>query len=174
MSPSSSYLLWEPSQCEKYSNYTHSFENAIRTLVADVVGERGRQPTSSTHTAAGSYSLVHLVVPKMEELISRSLLGLFKIRLLFQDRVRSQNLRLEWQCSTDHFLFKSSTPGRFPFKLQCRLKDLLVCFVWICYSSDKYLWSSRQEILQSQCQFQWKTAWCAGLKQKVISWALPF
>ena len=112
------------------------------------------------------YSLVHLVVPKMEEPISRSLLGLFIIRLLFQNRVRSQNLRLEWQCSTDHFLFKSSTPGRFPFKLQCRLKDLLVCFVWICYSSDKYLWSSRQEILQSQCQFQWKTAWCAGLKQK--------
>ena len=111
------------------------------------------------------YSLVHLVMPKMEEPISRSLLGLFIIRLLFQSRVRSQNLRLEWQCSTDHFLFKSSTPGRFPFKLQCRLKDLLVCFVLICYSSDKYLWSSRQEILQSQCQFQWKTAWCAGLKQ---------
>ena len=38
-------------------------------------------------------SLVHLVVPKLEELISRTLLGLFKIRLLFQDRVRSQNFR---------------------------------------------------------------------------------
>ena len=60
-------------------------------------------------------------------------------------------------------LFKSS---RFPLKLQCRLKDLLVLFVWICYSSDKYLWSSRRDILQFQWQFQWKTAWCAGLKQK--------
>ena len=39
------------------------------------------------------YSLVHLVRPKLEELISRALLGLFKIRLLFQDRVTSQNLR---------------------------------------------------------------------------------
>ena len=51
------------------------------------------------------YSLVHLVVPKLEELISRTLLGLFKIRLLFQDRVRSQNLRLEWQCLTNQLLF---------------------------------------------------------------------
>ena len=40
------------------------------------------------------YSLVHLVVAKLEELISRTLLGPFKIRLLFQDRVMSQNLRL--------------------------------------------------------------------------------
>ena len=39
------------------------------------------------------YSLVHLVVAKLEELISRTLLGLFKIRLLFQDRLRSQNVR---------------------------------------------------------------------------------
>ena len=39
------------------------------------------------------YSLVHLIVPKLEELISRTLLGLFKIRLLFQDRVRSHNFR---------------------------------------------------------------------------------
>ena len=39
------------------------------------------------------YSLVHLVRPKLEELISRAFLGLFKIRLLFQDRVRSQNFR---------------------------------------------------------------------------------
>ena len=30
------------------------------------------------------YSLVHLVVAKLEELISRTLLDLFKIRLLFQ------------------------------------------------------------------------------------------
>ena len=51
------------------------------------------------------YSLVHLVRPKMEELISQMLLGLFKIRLLFQDRVRSQNLRLEWQCLTNQLLF---------------------------------------------------------------------
>ena len=42
---------------------------------------------------SSTYSLVHLVRPKMEELISQTLLGLFKIRLLFQDRVRSQNLR---------------------------------------------------------------------------------
>ena len=40
-----------------------------------------------------TYSLVHLVVAKLEELISRTLLGLFKIRLLFQDRVRSHNFR---------------------------------------------------------------------------------
>ena len=39
------------------------------------------------------YSLAHLVVAKLEELISWTLLGLFKIWLLFQDRVRSQNLR---------------------------------------------------------------------------------
>ena len=39
------------------------------------------------------YSLVHLVVAKLEELISCTLLGLFKIRLLFQDRVRSHNFR---------------------------------------------------------------------------------
>ena len=36
---------------------------------------------------------MHLVVPKMEELISQPLLGLFKIRLLFQDCVRSQNFQ---------------------------------------------------------------------------------
>ena len=53
--------------------------------------------------SVNKYSLVHLVMPKMEEPISRTLLGLFKIRLLFQDRVRSQNLRFEWQCSSDHF-----------------------------------------------------------------------
>ena len=69
-------------------------------------------------TKVNKNSLVHLVVPKLEELISRTLLGLFKIRLLFQDRVRSQNLRLEWQCSTDHFLFKSSTISNFPLILQ--------------------------------------------------------
>ena len=45
------------------------------------------------HRFPDRYSLVHLIVPKLEELISRTLLGLFKIRLLFQDRVRSQNFR---------------------------------------------------------------------------------
>ena len=40
-----------------------------------------------------AYSLVHLAVPKLEKLISRTLLGLLKIRLLFPDRVRSQNFK---------------------------------------------------------------------------------
>ena len=69
--------------------------------------------------------------------------------------------------SHDHFLFKSSTTGRFPLKLPCLLKDLFVLFVWICFTAGKYLWSSRREILQFQWQFQRETAWCAGFKQKV-------
>ena len=39
------------------------------------------------------YSLVRLVVPKTEELISRPLEGLLKIRLLFQDGMRSLEFR---------------------------------------------------------------------------------
>ena len=46
-----------------------------------------------TFYKVGKVELVKIVVAKMEMLISRTLLGLFKIRLLFQDRVRSQNLR---------------------------------------------------------------------------------
>ena len=62
---------------------------------------------------------------------------------------------------------------RFPLKLACWLKNLLLLFVWICYravSSNKYLWSPRQEILQPTRQFQWETTcWQqAGFKQKVI------
>ena len=62
--------------------------------------------TVVTDTANGvpreiQYSLVHPVRPKINSQMS---LGLFKIRLLFQDPVRSQNVRNQWQCSTDHFV----------------------------------------------------------------------
>ena len=39
----------------------------------------------------GTYSLVGLVVPKVEELISLPFVGLFKIRWLFQDRMSTWN-----------------------------------------------------------------------------------
>ena len=52
------------------------------------------------------YSLVHLVVPKLEEIIYRTLLDLFKIRLLFQDRVRSQNVRINGSAQPITFCFK--------------------------------------------------------------------
>ena len=39
------------------------------------------------------YSLVRLVVPNTEELISWPLLGLFKIHFLFQDDMRSPEFR---------------------------------------------------------------------------------
>ena len=39
------------------------------------------------------YSLVRLVWPNREELISRPFAGLYKIRLLLQDRMRPKNLR---------------------------------------------------------------------------------
>ena len=41
----------------------------------------------------GRYSLVRLVRPNTEELISRPLEGLLKIRLLFQDGMRSPEFR---------------------------------------------------------------------------------
>ena len=46
----------------------------------------------------------------------------------------TESYRLHGFCLTITFLFNSSTPGRFPLKLPCLLKDLLVLFVWICYS----------------------------------------
>ena len=45
----------------------------------------------------------------------------------------TESYRLLGFCLTITFLFKYSTPGRFPLKLPCLLKDLLVLFVWICY-----------------------------------------
>ena len=39
------------------------------------------------------YSLVHLVWPNTEELISRPFVGLYKIRLLLRDRKRTKNFR---------------------------------------------------------------------------------
>ena len=42
---------------------------------------------------ANMYSLVHLVWQNREELISRPFAGLYKIRLLLQDRMRPKNLR---------------------------------------------------------------------------------
>ena len=45
----------------------------------------------------------------------------------------TESYRLLGFCLTITFLFKSSTPDRFPLKLPCLLKDLLVLFVWICY-----------------------------------------
>ena len=62
---------------------------------SDRLGSTSINPTKHQHIheIQMMYSLVHLVRPKMEELISQTLLGLFKIRLLFQDRMRSQNLR---------------------------------------------------------------------------------
>ena len=67
------------------------------------------------------YSLVHLVVPKMEMLISRTLLCLFKIRLLFQGRVRSQNVRLA-VFTTINFSFNPAHP--------LKLKDAPDC-TWL-------------------------------------------
>ena len=40
-----------------------------------------------TIQSENKYSLVGLVLPKMEELISLPFVGLFKIRWLFQDRM---------------------------------------------------------------------------------------
>ena len=40
-----------------------------------------------------NYSLVGLVWPNTEELISRPFMGLWKIRLLLQDRMRTKNVR---------------------------------------------------------------------------------
>ena len=39
------------------------------------------------------YSLVGLIWPNTEELISRPFMGLWKIRLLLQDRMRTKNVR---------------------------------------------------------------------------------
>ena len=73
-----------------------------------------------------------LVLHKMEEPISRTFLDENRFRLLFQDRMSAQNAI--GYLSHNHFLSKSSTPGHFPLKLSCLLKDFLVLFVWICYS----------------------------------------
>ena len=45
------------------------------------------------HNIKDPYSLVRLVVPNTEELISQPLVGLSKIRLLFQDGMRSPEFR---------------------------------------------------------------------------------
>ena len=84
------------------------------------------------------YSLVHLVVAKLEELISRTLLGLFKIRLLFQDRVRSQNLRFEWQCSSDHFFVLIQRTRPFSIEIGIEIEGFPVLKTTsICQSCNK-------------------------------------
>ena len=84
------------------------------------------------------YSLVHLVRPKLEELISRALLGLFKIRLLFQDRVRSQNLRCEWQCSSDHFFVLIQRTRPFSIEIGIEIEGFPVLKTTsICQSCNK-------------------------------------
>ena len=69
----------------------------------------------------------------------------------------TESYRLLGSCLTIIFLFKSSTPGRFPLKLPCLLKDLLVFYLYGLVTNGKYLWSPRREILQFQWQFQRET-----------------
>ena len=85
-----------------------------------------------------TYSLVHLVVPKMEEPISRLLLVLFIIRLLFQNRVRSQNLRFEWQCSSDHFFVLIQRTRPFSIEIGIEIEGFPVLKTTsICQSCNK-------------------------------------
>ena len=55
------------------------------------------------------YSLVHLVVPKLEMLISQSLLGVYsRSELLSQDRVKSQSLRNQLAVLHSFFVYNFS------------------------------------------------------------------
>ena len=51
------------------------------------------------------YSLVHLVLPNTEELISQPFMGLSKIRLLLQDPVSPRYVRFFWRYHIFHLLF---------------------------------------------------------------------
>ena len=79
------------------SNLKHSIKREVITELLDPPGMTSSLLSQEIQCERmwkyHVYSLVNLVVAKSEELISRTLLGLFKIRLLFQDRVRSHNFR---------------------------------------------------------------------------------
>merc|ERR1712020_635246 len=52
-----------------------------------------------------TYSLVHLVWPNTESLISQPFMGLSKIRLLLQDPVSPRYVRFFWRYHIFHLLF---------------------------------------------------------------------
>ena len=99
--PSGKRVLHQNASCHLVLQHHHweSFQQDGHPRTDRAAGHRGgpnlhcQGLPHQGRQSQGMYSLEHLVVPKLEELISRTLLGLFKIRLLFQDRVRSQNVR---------------------------------------------------------------------------------
>ena len=61
--------------------------------------------TRCTRWTGHRYSLVHLVLPNTEELISQPFMGLSKIRLLLQDPVSPRYVRFFWRYHIFHLLF---------------------------------------------------------------------
>ena len=77
---------------------------------------------------------------KLEQPISRTLLGLFKIRLLFHTRVRSQNFKNQQKFSPPAIFLLPHTVTMLPlvrenFKKICAEAGLLDLFVWQIHES---------------------------------------
>ena len=85
----------------------------------------------------GGYSCPCLVVEYTEELISRTLLGLFKIRLLSQDRVRSQNFRNQEQFSTVNFCFNPAHQAVSHWNCHLYWRFPVLETTSICHSCNK-------------------------------------
>ena len=81
------------------------------------------------------YSLMRLVLPNTEELISRPFMGLYKIRLLLRDRMRTKNLRFFWHCFSSNFVYNFNKTPWFPLMWMVRF----VTFVHKDFFPDKYL-----------------------------------
>ena len=64
-------------------------------------------PKSNFTNSLCIYSLVRLVRPNTEELISRPLVGLSKIRCCSRTAWGPRSLEISWQCSTGHFFLAS-------------------------------------------------------------------
>ena len=105
-----------------------------------------------------NYSLVRLVRPKMEELISQLFLGLSKIRLLSHDRTTSQNVR-NWVAVPNRSLFVQFQHNK-PFPTQHDGFKTRKCEQFCC---EKYKLSKKTN---PNVQIQWETACCVGIKLK--------